>query len=109
MKGITVILYTKTESGRDAFNTPVFDEIPVQVDNVLVSPSSNVEIAETLDLTGKRLVYDLAIPKGDSHDWENCKVSFFGEDWRVINFVAGGIEELVPLSWNAKVQVARYE
>lgn len=109
MKGITVTLYERTESGVDAFNNPIVTEMPVEVDNVLVAPVSDAEVVQSLDLTGKRAVYNLAIPKGDSHEWEGCRVSFFDKDWQVINFEASGIEHLIPLDWNAKVQVARYE
>lgn len=109
MRGITITLYDRTQTGADSFNRPIYSETPVSVDNVLVTPSTDAEVVETLNLTGKRAIYTLAIPKGDSHTWEDRKVSFFGEDWRVINFAAGGIDHLIPLSWNAKVQVSRYE
>lgn len=109
MRGITITLYDRTQTGVDSFNRPIYSETPVSVDNVLVAPSTDTEVVETLNLTGKRAIYTLAIPKGDSHVWEDRKVSFFGKDWRAINFAAGGIDHLIPLSWNAKVQVSRYE
>lgn len=109
MKGITITLYDRTQTGVDSFNRPIYSETPVSVDNVLVTPSTDTEVVETLNLTGKRAIYTLAIPKGDTHVWEDRKVSFFGKDWRAINFAAGGIDHLIPLSWNAKVQVSRYE
>lgn len=109
MRGITITLYDRTQSGVDSFNRPIYSETPVSVDNVLVTSSTDTEVVETLNLTGKRAIYTLAIPKGDTHVWEDRKVSFFGKDWRVINFAAGGIDHLIPLSWNAKVQVSRYE
>lgn len=109
MRGITITLYDRTQTGVDSFNRPIYSETPVSVDNVLVTPSTDTEVVETLNLTGKRAIYTLAIPKGDTHVWEDRKVSFFGKDWRVINFAAGGIDHLIPLSWNAKVQVSRYE
>lgn len=34
---------------------------------------------------------------------------FFGADWKVIAIPTEGIEELIPLDWNKKVQVERYE
>lgn len=109
IRGITVTLYTRTQSGTDAFNRPIYTETTEDVDNVLVAPVTDAEVVQSLDMTGKRAVYNLAIPKGDTHEWEGCKVSFFGNDWKVINFEAGGIEDLIPLDWNAKVQVSRYE
>lgn len=65
---------------------------------------------DTYNLSGRKAVYQLAIPKGDTHDWSAGKrVSFLGEDWRIIDIPTEGIEYMIPLSWNKKVQVERYE
>lgn len=40
IKGIRVILYEKNILGRDGFGHPVYTEIPVVVENVLVAPAS---------------------------------------------------------------------
>lgn len=109
IKGITVTLHSRTETGKDAFNRPVYKETDVSVANVLVAPLSSQERAETLDLTGKRVDYNLAIPKGDNNVWEGATVEFFGVTWEVVNFVTEGIEANIPLKWNKKVQVARCE
>lgn len=110
MNGITVTLYDRTETGRDALNHPIYSETAVPVDNVLVAPMSDEEVLQTYTLTGRNAVYQMGIPKGDSHDWTaGKKVSFFGEDWRIIGLPQEGIEKLIPLSWNKKVRVERYE
>lgn len=107
MRGISVTLYDKQEVGRDNMNAPIFEEIPIVINNVLIAPASATEVLDTLNLTGKKVVYTLAIPKGDAHVWEDRRVSFFNQDWRVISFPTEGIEHLIPLSWNKKVQVER--
>lgn len=109
IKGITVKLYEKTEVGRDEFNHPFYKETPVEVENVLVAPVSTTEILDMKNLTGKKAVYNIAIPKGDTHAWEDNKVEFFGEMWRIIGFPQMGIEENIPLDWNQKWMVERYE
>ena len=109
MKGITVTLYEVTQSGTNAFNEPVFTETPVEVANVLVAPASENEILSATNLYGRKVVYTLGIPKGDTHDWENRKVSFFGETFRTFGIPTEGIEHLVPTAWNKKVMVERYE
>lgn len=108
MRGITVTLYEVTQTGTDAFGEPIYTENPVTVDNVLVAPSSEQEILDTVNLYGRKAVYTMAIPKGDTHEWENRKVSFFGEDWRAFGIPAQGIDDLIPLGWNKKVTVERY-
>ena len=109
MKGITVTLYEVTQSGTNAFNEPVFTETPVEVANVLVAPASENEILSATNLYGRKVVYTLGIPKGDAHNWENRKVSFFGETFRTFGIPTEGIEHLVPTAWNKKVMVERYE
>jgi len=110
MKGITVILHDRTATGNDALNHPTYTETDVIVQNVLVAPMSATEILETYNLTGRKAVYQLAIPKGDTNEWTAGKrVSFFDEDWRIIDIPEEGIEKLIPLSWNKKVRVERYE
>ena len=110
MKGITVTLYNRVQTGTDAFNAPIYTETAVSVDNVLVAPVNSTEALETYNLTGRRAVYQMGIPKGDTHDWSaGKKVGFFGKVWRIIAVPTEGIEDLIPLSWNKKVQVELYE
>ncbi len=107
--GIDVTLYTVQQTGSDDFGAPIYKETAVTVSNVLVAPASNQEILETTNLYGKKAVYTLGIPKGDTHNWENRKVSFFGQDFRVFGIPQQGIDDLIPLDWNKKVMVERYE
>jgi hypothetical protein len=107
-KGITVILYERSESGTDGFNRPIYTETAVEVANVLIGEPSTDEITNEINLSGKRLAYTLAIPKGDSHVWTDRKVSFWGQTFHTIGEPTQGIEDLIPLSWNKKVKVERY-
>lgn len=108
INGISVVLYEKVHNGTDAFNSPVFKETPVTIDNVLISPVSDTDIVSDLQLWGKRAEYELSIPKGDTHNWEDAQVDFFGESWRTFGFPKEYIEDMVPLDWNRKVRVERY-
>lgn len=109
LKGISVTLYTETKTGVDPFGAPVYSKTPAVIENVLVAPLSSEDVSETLNLTGKRAVYELAIPKGDSHEWEDKEIEFFGEKFRAIGKPVRGIDSMIPLSWNMKVKVERYE
>lgn len=108
IKGITVALINKVETGKDPFGKPIYEDSEILVDNVLVSPTSSDDIVNQLNLTGKKAVYTLAIPKGDTHIWEDQEVRFFGKRWRVFGAEQQGIEEMIPLDWNKKVTVERY-
>lgn len=109
IKGITVTLHVRTRSGTDAFNRPVYAESTVDVDNVLIGQPSSEDAVNELNLTGKRIEYTLCIPKGDTHEWENTRVEFFGQTWDTVGFVKQYIEDLVPLDWNKQILVSRHE
>ena len=108
IKGITITLIDKQEAGKDPFGATIYEDVPVPVDNVLVAPTSSDDVVNQLSLTGKKAVYTLAIPKGDTHNWEDKEVEFFGQRWRTFGFPTEGIEDLIPLEWNKKVMVERY-
>ncbi len=105
IKGLTIKLLVKKQTGTDPFNRPLYETFEENIPNVLVSPVSDSEVLDTLNLTGRKAVYQLAIPKNDTHEWENQTVKFFGETWRVIGKPVKGIDELIPLDWNLKVKV----
>lgn len=108
IKGITVTLIDNVETGKDPFGNPIYEDKEIEVNNVLVSPTSSDDIVNQLTLTGKKAIYTLAIPKEDTHDWEDKKVRFFGKTWRTFGEPLEGIEELIPLDWNKKVTVEYY-
>ena len=109
IKGITVTLISRKMVGKDPFGSPVYEDVPIEVDNVLVTPTSADDIVNQLELTGKKAIYTLAIPKGDTNNWEDQEVHFFDKKWKVFGMETQGIEHLIPLDWNKKVMVERYE
>ena len=109
LHGITISLYTKTQTGTDAFNRPIYSETPVQVNNVIIEPMSDAEIADAMNLTGRKATYRLCLPKGDTNDWIDKNVEFFGHTWHTVGEPLEWQEDLVPLSWNKKVRVERID
>lgn len=108
IRGVSVSLTVKTPDGVDALGCARYTETSVQVDNVLIAPVSAQEATETQNLTGRRAVYELHIPKGDAHVWEDTTVSFWGDVWRTIGPVKEYHEHLTPGPWNRSIQVERY-
>lgn len=110
--GIDVVLYTKTQSGEDDFGAPIYTETEETVENVLVGSPTEEEILSDVNLYGRRAQYILGIPKGDTHDWENVKVSFElgGETitCKTFGMPIMGIEDLIPLDWNKKVRCEHF-
>lgn len=109
MQGIDIIRYNKIQIGTDGFGAPIYSEMPEVVRNVLVGEPTTEDIINDLQLYGKRLAYTLALPKGDANDWSNITVEFFGQKFRTYGAVTEGIEAMIPLRWNRKVRVERYE
>ena len=107
--GITVTLFGKEFAGTAPFGASIFEDKGILVKNVLVSPTSAEDVINQRTSTGKRAVYTLAIPKGDENVWEDQEVHFFAEKWRVFGIPLQGIDELIPLAWNKKVMVERYD
>lgn len=104
MRGITVLLHTQTVSGRDDLNRETYTETVIEVPDVLVGQPTGPEALDTLNLTGRRAVYTLGIPKGDTNDWTDKTVEFFGQQFRTIGAPIQGIEEMIPLRWDKKIQ-----
>lgn len=107
IKGIPVTLFVRTCTGRDPFGAPEYAETAVTVDNVLVQPVSGTDTPTRNGLLSKRQRVRLCIPKGDPHQWEDCRVEFFGASWRVVGFAEQYLDALVPLAWNKQVEVER--
>lgn len=111
IQGITIQLLNRKQTGTDNFNCPVYEEIPEDVENVLVGTPSTNDITDTLNLTGKRVSYVLGIPKGDTHEWTDRRVILpdpFAGTYQVIGFPVAGIEANIPLSWGKNVYLERY-
>lgn len=110
ISGITVLLHQKTVIATNPFGEPVYNESEsVPVENVLVGLPTPEEKVNEINLTGKSIAYTLGIPKGDTHDWEDTIVEFFGEKFRTFGIPEFGIESNIPLSWHKKVKCERYE
>lgn len=111
INGITIELVSRVQVGVDAFNRPIYDDSIEAVDDVLVGQPTPEDAITVLNLTGRKVTYTLGIPKGDTHIWEGQDVILpppFAGRYHVVGIPTAGIEEMVPLRWNTKVQVERY-
>lgn len=109
MKGTTIQIGVKTETGTDPFGAPVYTTEFEDVKDVLVGQPSTDEIKTSTDLFGKKLVYMLGIPKGDTHNWEDAEVIIWGRKFRTFGCPITGEQENIPLRWGQNVRVGYYE
>lgn len=108
IQGTEVVLYDRVQTGVDGFNAPVYDEIPVTVENVLICPVTTTDIVAEDQMQGKKQEYEICIPKKDNHIWEDRKVEFSGSLWQTFGFVQTWQAENTPGPWNRKIKVKRY-
>lgn len=108
-KGKTITLINHEEVARDELNNPVYNDIETQVDNVLWSTSLTDDIINSTNLNGRKEVLILAIPKGDTHKWEDQHVIIEGKKYHIFTPAKKGIDELVPSPWNCQYLCERYE
>lgn len=108
MKGTTVQLVVKTQTGTDEFGAPVYEESLETVSDVLIGQPSTNDLADSIDLDGKRIDYVLGIPKGDTHNWVDTEIIFFGQRFKTVGYPQTGIQENIPLRWGQNVKVVHY-
>lgn len=109
IRGETVILVEKTQTGVDPFGQPIYEESEVTVENVVVGVPSSDAVVTDLNIDGKRLAFILGIPKGDNHDWKNATIYIRGQKFKSYGFPLTQTEENVPGHWNTQVKVEAYE
>ena len=113
IRGTTVTLHMTASTSNDPFGAPIITETPVTVDNVLIGEPSTDDVTTSTQLYGKVIRYMLGIPKGDTHDWTDKKVSWtdaYGSTHTVktFGFPITGIEANVPGPWHMKVRCEEF-
>jgi len=112
MRGVTVKLKVKTETGTDSLGMPIYSESWVEVEDVLIGEPSSTDIENNLTMYGKRTKYTLAIPKGDTNYWEDTEVELpapWSQTFATLGRSTIGIEANVPTRWNRKVHLESVE
>lgn len=111
LRGTTVTLYERRQTGTDGLGAPVYEEIPVRVEDVLIAPADSPAVTDSTGLAGRRTAYRLYLPRGDAHIWENCRVELCGDTFCVIGGGEQWMEENLPAGcrWNKRVEVERYD
>lgn len=114
MRGLTVTLWTETQTGTDPLGNPICEEVGENVENVLVGEPNADDITASTALYGKQIRYMLGIPKTDTHDWMDKKVSWvdaYGHEHvcKTFGFPITGVGDLIPGPWHMKVRCAEYD
>ena len=108
IKGVSVVLHKRTVKEYDPLGNPIYKIDDVTVNNVLWNVTTVDDLIDSTRLEGTLELYTLAIPKGDTNTWLENKVTFNGKTYHCYA-ESEGIEALIPLEWNKKVLVERYD
>ena len=108
MKGITIQLVQKIQTGIDPYNAPIYSEELVDVNDCLVGQPTTDDVTNALSMYGKKIEYVVGIPKGDTHNWIDAELIIFGERFRTVGYPQTGIQANIPLRWDQNVKVERY-
>ena len=111
MKGTTIQLLEKVQTGVNPVNEPIIVEHWIEVAGVLVGQPTTDDVTNSRQLYGKRVEYVLGIPKGDTHNWVDTEIILpapFTGHFRTIGYPITGEPENIPLGWGQNVKVERY-
>lgn len=109
IKGTDIKLLNRRQIGTDGFDNPVYEWHEETVHNVLIGQPDPADQPANINLYGREIAFNLGIPKGDTHDWRDKIVEFFGEKFMTIGIPQQGIEANIPGPWHKIVRVVRYE
>lgn len=109
IKGETVTLVVKTATGTNPFGETTYSTINENVVDVLVELLSAEELVADMEYFGKKTMYKLHIPIGDTHTWEDTEVIVRGKTYKTIGPLVEYPQNMVPLRWNKQIKVCFYE
>ncbi|QJC22010.1 hypothetical protein [Arcanobacterium buesumense] len=107
--GTQVTVLSKTKTGVDDMNMPVFEETQTVVDDVLVGPVSTDDTPGGMRRAGDRTEIALYFPKTFTASLRGCDVEFMGKIWRVQGDPQPYMVENMPTRWNLRATVSLVE
>lgn len=109
MKGTTIQIAVKTQTGTDPFGAPTYKTEFEDVPDVLVGTPSTDDVKASVELFGKKIEYILGIPKGDTHNWVDVDVIIWDQRYKTFGFPITGEQANIPLRWGQNVRVTRFD
>lgn len=109
MKGETVTVLTRTQTGVDEGNNPTYEQSARNVSDVLVSPSDNADSSDAIRPDGVEIVLTALFPRTYAGSLRGSDVRVRGDLYHVVGdpiAVDGGMR---PTRWNRTVNLSRSE
>lgn len=105
----TIQIKTRTQTGKDALNHPTYAEEWEDVSGCVVGSPSTEDIENEMNLSGKRIAYEVFLPNEDTHPWAGASVRIKGKEYRVIGDVKESFVSFSHIPCNKLISVEAYE
>lgn len=105
----TIQIKTRTQTGKDALNHPIYSETWEDVSGCVVGSPSSEDIESEMNLSGKRIAYEVLIPNDDTHTWAGSEVKINDKPYRVIGDVKESFVSFSHIPCNKLISVEAYE
>lgn len=79
MKGESVTVISRVETGRDPGNAPIYGDVETIVDDVLVAPGPRSDVIESNRPEGVKIAWTLHFPKTFSGSLRGARISVRGQ------------------------------
>ena len=107
MRGETVAVIARTQTGRGPGNTPIWAEAETTVGNVLVAPGPRTDVLDSNRPAGVDVAFTLHFPKTFTGSLRGCRVRVRGEPFHVVGDPRAYQDDPTPGDWNRPVEVER--
>lgn len=105
----TIQIKTRTQTGKDALNHPIYSEVWEDVSGCVVGSPSSEDIENEMNLSGKRIAYEVFLPNDDAHTWAGSEVKINNKPYRVIGDVKESFVSFSHIPCNKLISVEAYE
>lgn len=106
MRGETVCVHARVQTGTDDLNDAVWEDVELEVDNVLVAPGASQDVVSSMRPDGVQVRYTLYFPKTFDGRLEHCSIDVRGERLDVVGSPRRFDKVNCPTEWWMVVEVA---
>lgn len=105
----TIKVKTRTQTGTDELNRPIYEEAWEEIPRCVVGSPTSADIESEMNLSGKRIAYEVFLPNDDAHMWSGASVMIKDKEYRVIGDVRESFISFSHIPCNKLISVEAYE
>lgn len=104
----TIQVKVRTQTGVDELNRPKYEDVWEDVPGCVVGSPSSEDIESEMNLSGKRIAYEIFLPNDDAHTWAGSEVKIKDRPFRVIGDVKESFVSFSHIPCNKLISVEAY-